>query len=108
MRQRRVYKKAAPHQIGKQNKYSKRFTQSRKSSHKLIKYKKHITKLADAREQIAVIQSMLQAKQRNLGTGLSLIAIAFDLISDVLYDLTGDKFYKSDNSQEGKTGEKNN
>jgi hypothetical protein len=53
-----------------------------------------ISKLADSRENIKLLQNMLKKEQWNVEQELRLVAEAMQYLNDVLFDLTGDEFYK--------------
>jgi len=57
---------------------------------------KQISELADAMEQITVIESMLLAKKRDVEKSIGIVSVAQKKISKVLHELTGNGFYKSD------------
>jgi len=55
---------------------------------------KDIADLADARELFIQTKSMLQEKQRKLETNIKFVSIAINKVSNVLYKVTGNQFYK--------------
>ena len=60
-----------------------------------IEKKELIKKLAHVREIINVIQNMLKRDQRNFEQEIQQALDAKQSIGEVLYELTGDEFYKS-------------
>jgi len=58
-----------------------------------------IKKLAESRENINLLYNMLKKDQWNIEQKLKLVSNTKKSISDILYDLTGDKFYL--NTEEG-------
>ena len=59
-----------------------------------IEKKELIKKLAHVREIVNVIQNMLKRDQRNFEQEIQQASDAKQGISEVLFDLTGDDFYK--------------
>jgi len=57
-----------------------------------------IKKLTDSRENINLLHNMLKKDQWNIEQKLKLVSNAKKSISDVLYDLTGDEFYRKEDT----------
>jgi hypothetical protein len=55
-----------------------------------------IKKLKDSRENISLLRNMLKKDQWNIEQKLKLVSDAEKGLSDVLYDLTGDEFYRKE------------
>jgi hypothetical protein len=55
---------------------------------------KDIKELADARDLVMQTESMLKAKLEILQKNINLVSIAKNKISNILYKLTENKFYK--------------
>jgi serine phosphatase RsbU (regulator of sigma subunit) len=62
---------------------------------KLILKLELIKKLADSRENISLLQNMLKKEQWNVEQELKLAVAAKQNLSDVLYGLTGNEFYRN-------------
>jgi hypothetical protein len=56
--------------------------------------KEFIKKLAESRENINLLQNMLKREQWNVEQELKLVSEAKRYIDEILFELTGDKFYK--------------
>lgn len=55
-----------------------------------------IMKLAESWESVSLLQDILQRDQRNLAHELRLADEARRILNDVLFELTGNNFYKNE------------
>jgi len=54
-----------------------------------------ISKLSESRENITILQNMLQKERSNLDHELHFVGEAKRYLNEVLYELTGNEFYKN-------------
>ena len=64
----------------------------------MVEDKELIKKLANSRENISLLHNMLKKEQWNVEQKLKLVSDAKKSLSDVLYDLTGDEFYRKEDA----------
>ena len=66
------------------------------------KDKKFISKLKSTKENLYVLEGMLQREEKKLRKEIELVEKSNANISDLLYELTGDEFYRNkDTKREG-------